>query len=286
MTQIEHFRPPWLKSLQGFTVLFTVALMPFFAFAADASSPVTGLPLLDQAMAERQPLTLLPLWHEHPWAKVSNSGQWTRYVVQIVRTEGNDLVDSNPSDVGWYCPNYLNLDRQRRIIFWARFISALSETESGFNPEALYQETFDPIGVHSVGVMMLGVSSVQQTAYRCDWIHDEEDLKSWSKNLHCAIRIMNYEMSRNNVISWNSGTDEKGTWEGLAGYWGPLRESRVRTAEGRAAIQQMILEHQAAWQAEAAWGWHPAYKDAYYRAQNESKFERIVRLMNEVPFCH
>ena len=138
-----------------------------------------------------------------------------------------DLSYTQPLDIDDYCPNYKELDRQKRIEFWISFLKELSLVESGDNPQTIYQEKFvDKEGfyVYSIGLFQLSLESANGN-YNCN-IKDYEELKNPKINIECTINIIDKLIQEDNMIRGYRIIAEEEQWRGLARYWGTLRDRK------------------------------------------------------------
>lgn len=250
----------------------------------DGPEPVsTGSLLLDEALKGKYPRALLPLWFDYPWRKVQTPKTWTAHTLEALRADGARLLKSHPADISWYCAKYASLTEEGRLLFWLRFISVLMEHESTYNPFAI---TYTKgVNVYSTGLLQLSLASSKRSVYNCTMIHTQDDLFHWRKNISCSIRVMSYLMERDSAISWNNRT-ETYPWRGLARYWEPLRDSRIRNDLGRKCLAEVVQQRRADWIKEADSKLHPSYFDSSYRKAGELRFERLLRLVNQFPLCN
>lgn len=245
----------------------------------------TGIAKLDRAMNNGKPLSLLPYWYSYPWKKVTDPASWTIFLVQTLKGHGQNLLTTVPADIEWYCPKYKDLDKDDRTMFWARLISILAELESTYNTSAKTNDTEVGPDVISSGLLMLSILSARHPAFGCSAIKEQKDLFDWKKNVNCAVRIMDFYVKRDGVLSTNTGIDEPGEWRGLARYWGPWRDPRLKTRAGRKAIGSLVEQKRESWQ-KASQKRHPAFWDSQYRKQGETKTMKLMRLLNVMPICH
>lgn len=245
----------------------------------------TGLPQFDVARSQMAPLNLLPYWYKYPWAKTPNADKWTLETVKILQSHGKDLLEKVPSDAKLYCPNYANLTREERVMFWTRLISLLVERECSYNSSLTFKDVQVGPNVLSTGMLMLSLESAKLEVFGCTMIKTQDDLLDWRKNLACGIRIMNYYYERDGVIATNTGDKSAGEWRGLSRYWGPFRDKRLRTSAGRTELAKVIRSKREMWRSEGDRKSHPAYRDDEYRKAKESNLVRFYRLMNQMPFC-
>lgn len=247
----------------------------------DLEVPETGVSLLDRALAGKEPRSVLPFWFGYPWGDVKTPILWTAYLSESLQTHGKDLLHSRPQDAELFCPNYANLQEEERLAFWIRLISAVMEQESTYRPTRTYHSVRVQYGLFSVGLMMLSLPSAQQSRFGCSMIAGQDDLFDWRKNIDCALRIMSYYFREDQVIAGHSGA----RWMGIARYWEPFRDSRLKTEGGRATILRTVKQSRLDWLEEARADVHPARRDGYHKARSENPFLRVLRITNQMAFC-
>lgn len=137
---------------------------------------------------------------------------WTRAVLDGLRSHASVLPAIVPKDIARYCPAYPTAGREQREAFWVGIISALAWHESTHRPEAV-----------GGGDLWYGLTQIYpDTArrYQCK-ARTGDELKHPEDNLSCALRIMAVTVPRDRVIS--------ARMKGLAADWGPFHSSRKRT---------------------------------------------------------
>lgn len=250
---------------------------------ADGPEPESlGIALLDEALAGTAPKNLLPLWHSYPWQKLTSQKLWTVFTLESLKTDGADLLASKPKDIERFCPRYASLNEEQRLIFWARFVSILAEQESSFDPLEITPTPSVGPDVFSTGLLMISLSSSRSSFYGCKMVQTQDHLFFWRRNLGCAIKIMNRLMKQDQAISWDP---TQNSWKGLARYWEPLRDSRLKSAKGRLCVDEMINLRREMWRTESLSSRHPSRLDSEYRKAGESRFEKFLRMINETAFC-
>ncbi len=292
------------------TILFAVAL--FFAIfqwgMSSHSATMTGIPALDKAIANQAPIGMLPLWYKYPYKKIdkAQADEYSAFFVKTLKTHGQDLLTSIPSDIGWYCPRYLMLSNDERVIFWTRFISIFPEFESTFVAGQETEETADHIkGVISSGFFQISLASVTNGGYGCkNFIDEQGDLLDWKKNTTCAVKMLSKFMREHNVINWNKDGGREKDWIGFSRYWGIARGQNLKTPQGRAQLMSYLDKKRPQWIQDGLSDKHPAYNDEQFRTimtdqagkvvlnkkgkpkKSNNFFERILYRMNQTPFCH
>lgn len=153
--------------------------------------------------------------------------EWRNATLKAIQELGPNLLQVNPDDGDkFFPPGYKTLNIEGRKAFWLMFISALIRYESNYDPSETYQESFkDNAGANVIsrGLLQISVESGNGNAYRCGVtttsLHDPVT------NLRCGVRIMNYWMGKDKVITKRvTPTRDDSGWRGIARYWGPMRK--------------------------------------------------------------
>ncbi|QCO56291.1 hypothetical protein EOK75_11455 [Pseudorhodobacter turbinis] len=162
------------------------------------------------------------------WLSANSESQpWEGFVTGAINDYGASLVNSNPEDIGDWCPAYEHQSSEQRRAFWAFLMSSLMKYESNYDPSVTYTEPFEDASGNSVisrGLLQLSIES--SNGYGCG-IVDANELHDPKDNLSCSIRIMDRWIGRDNVIESRTTTGE---WRGMARYWSPFRRSQQRGA--------------------------------------------------------
>jgi Transglycosylase SLT domain len=161
------------------------------------------------------------------WRKVNKDCSWTK-AAEAAAT-ASSLSKQTPSDIADFCPNYVNLEAERRNMFWAGLLSAVARPESNYKPGATYTENFtDGSGkkVISRGLLQISIESANQKRYACG-IKKSEDLHDSTINLSCGVKILESWVVNDNTIA--SYTD--GQARGGGRYWSVLRKSNNHLPE-------------------------------------------------------
>lgn len=152
---------------------------------------------------------------------------WKDATLKALEELGPNLLNKVPADAEKFYPGFSRLDHEGRKAFWLMFISSLIQYESNYDPATTYQESFkDNAGANVIsrGLLQISVESGNGSYYRCGVtttsLHDPVT------NLRCGVKIMNYWMGRDGVITSKSGD----TWLGIARYWGPMRKDEKVSA--------------------------------------------------------
>lgn len=246
----------------------------------------SGVKVVDRALDGKIPKSALPLWYNYPWKKVKTPNLWTEFAADVLRSQGQSLLNSQPADIQWHCPAYPNMDADQKLAFWIRFLSIIAEAESTMNPLAVTRDKAVGSNIFSTGLLMISLDSSRQEKWGCNFIQTQDDLFDWRKNMTCAIRIMNILMAEDNALSYNGNNSVKRTWYGISRYWAPLRDGRVRNDERRFCIDETVKLRRKHWADLSKTDKHPSLYAQAYRKAGETDFERFLRLMNTYPFCH
>lgn len=253
-------------------------------FPPEPADPASlGIPLLDQALEGKASRHLLPYWHDYPWRKIERPLTWTKFLYDLIATEGADLTAITPKDAALFCPNYKNISDDERRIFWMRLFSAVMEQESTYRQFRAYHSVRVQWGLYSVGLMMLSLDSSKQKRFGCDFVESYDDLYDWRKNMRCSFRIMRHYYLEDRAITGRSG--EEGRWLGLARYYEPFRDQRYRDANGAANVLTRTKQMRKRWLKDAEEKAHPSLRDQKFKDWGEGYLERITRLVNTMPFC-
>jgi len=158
---------------------------------------------------------------------------WTSYAYEAVSEYGQDLMASNPEDIQTFCPKYRSLQSEEKKMFWMHLISSMVEFESGFKPEAKFQESFkDRNGEYIISRGLLQISIESAGGYSCR-LNSAKDLHSARLNLECGVRILNRWVKRDGRVAGNVD----GTWVGGARYWSVLRKRASSRSHDRIAAK-------------------------------------------------
>lgn len=273
-----------------------------------------------------KPSSYLPYWHGYQLQeRLVDDVQpqltfWTEHLYNEV-SHAHNLLTVDPKGIRHFCPNYVNLDREKRILFWTRLISIIAAYESAYNPNSTYNEPTMP-GVKSMGLLQLSNLSAMSPEYDCTMIgtygetklgQASENLRDPKRNLSCAVRIMDYWIGHDEVMI-GIGYDEKDQmyWKGLARYWGTFRHPSLKDEADK--YWDVIDQRRPTWQRESrerdaalkiaikearekdqGWGnveWrarglapHPSVLDYIYEKQESHPLTAIVRIANQTGFC-
>jgi hypothetical protein len=157
------------------------------------------------------------------WNKISTKGYWTVLAKESLDKLGADLIENTPKDVVDFCPNYFNLDDEKKKIFWIHLMSSISKRESDFDPmatsdESQYQASLTAI---SRGLLQISYKSARSSRYKSRGCTPSKatDLNDPQVNMECGVAIFSY-LSKDGCISCKKGK----SWKGIARYWSTLRQ--------------------------------------------------------------
>ncbi|WP_240722241.1 transglycosylase SLT domain-containing protein [Poseidonocella sp. HB161398] len=146
------------------------------------------------------------------WDNKSAKGEaWTQAALKALQEHGSDLPQMVPGDIDNYCPGYKTASMEDRQAFWAGLLSSMAKHES------TWRETAVGGGGRWFGLVQIAPGTAR--AYGCE-AKSGSALLDGSKNLSCAIRIMNKTVPRDGVISAGM--------RGVAADWGPFHSSKKR----------------------------------------------------------
>lgn len=160
------------------------------------------------------------------WSAANGDGNWTQAAERSVRRTA--LARQTPNDISQFCPEYVRLDRDTRIMFWVALLSAMAKYESNFDPGLAYTEKFtDGAGeqVVSRGLLQLSIESASQPRYDCE-IARAVQLHDPAANISCGVNILSTWVRSDGVIAFKDGEPRGG-----ARYWSVLRASNPARAE-------------------------------------------------------
>ncbi|MES3038233.1 MAG: transglycosylase SLT domain-containing protein [Bdellovibrionota bacterium] len=274
--------------------------------------------LLKQIFETKASVNALPYWYGFRWNRSIHDAvdEWTEFLYNEIDKNAPAMTDGNLGDIQKFCPKFPELDREKKILFWMRFVSVLASKESGFRAKAANEEpAIVGESVISTGLFQLSVVSVWQKRFNCDSItrgdraKAQEDLLDPKKNIACAIKVMNHYLEYDKVIA-GRGFDEKGygVWMGLARYWLPFRNPHFKTGPD-AYFTEMDIRREK-WQSDSRdrdqkfaekgglyrtagkvwqmtdWEYmHPSLFDARFEKEEPNDLTRILRLSNQTSFC-
>lgn len=175
--------------------------------------------LPDEEDQEIDELSFIPMTWDN---KHRDATKWTQYTYDAIYDVGESLLDSRPTDIAKFCPNYDNLNDDGKAMFWIHLVSSMTRYESNFRPETSFQESFkDRHGdfVISRGLLQLSIESAR--GYKCN-LRNAQDLHDPQRNLECTVKILKRWVDDDNVISKRL---TNGQWRGGARYWSVLRHT-------------------------------------------------------------
>lgn len=151
------------------------------------------------------------------------SGEYAEIAAKQIAVHGSSLLEVAPEKADQYCTALKGASQDQRLEFYVAFLSFMAKYESNFDTNQTFKEPFtDRSGEHviSSGLMQVSIESCRGYGTR---LERKEELLDPTKNLECAVRILNRWMQRHSrLMSLNS-------WEGNVGgskYWAVLRHGR------------------------------------------------------------
>lgn len=157
-------------------------------------------------------------------ARLDTARAWTQIVYKIISRETKlaDLKEAAVTDVDFYCPNFDNMTRRQKIVFWGQMVAAISYKESGWSPTSRMAEPLadfpkpDSVTgrrVYSEGLLQLSYQDVDSYKNHFDcgfnWEIDKnlkpddpaKSILSVTKNLRCGLLILDRKVSVNDRIT-------------------------------------------------------------------------------------
>ena len=142
--------------------------------------------------------------------------QWSKWVYNALPDQ---LLKIEIKDIEEFCGSY-PADKDGRKRFWVYLMSAMSERESGHNPNNSYKENFKDVkGRYVVSRGLLQISIESANGYGCGF-KDEQELHDPKRNLECSVEILSKWVIRDGRIA-----GKESGWRGGARYWSVLRSS-------------------------------------------------------------
>ena len=169
--------------------------------------------------------------YKFKWDHFNPSGTWAYYIREGLNRDYNKhLIETSPSDMKDFCPQFAHITKEQREIFWIATLVELSELESDFNPTTTFNEgQFDK---HSEGVMSSGLTQIslgslggyKAKSPECRAINSQADLYNMELNLGCTVGIISQLVKSGGCIAC-SKKDAKGELDyyGMPRYWSTLK---------------------------------------------------------------
>ncbi|TDL79732.1 ABC transporter permease [Palleronia sediminis] len=148
------------------------------------------------------------------WDHRRESDEWSLAAISALKAHGERLVETDPRDIGEWCPGYKRGTDASRRAFWVGFLSALAKHESRWRPAAVGG------GNRWFGLLQIWPPTARHFGCRA---RSGGELMDGADNLSCAIRIMSVTVPRDGVIHASSPR-----WAGVSADWGPMRSEAKR----------------------------------------------------------
>lgn len=146
------------------------------------------------------------------WDHQPQAAEWTSRSLVAVAAQDDVLASRVPGDVDTWCPRYQAATLPERRAFWVGLLSAVAKYESTWNALA------SGGGGRYIGIMQISPRSAKN--YGCE-ATSSAALKDGGANLECAVKILAYQIERDNVVAGNGS-------RGIGRDWMPLRKSAKR----------------------------------------------------------
>ena len=153
------------------------------------------------------------------------------FLVKAIKNHGQALLTKRPKDWKEYIDVWPSSEKEL-MRFWGNILVKMAYFESKWHGSKSYKENFkDRNGkyIYSRGLFQLSLES--GLGYKCPF-RNSSDVHVDSKNIECAVRILNRWVDRDGVIAG------KNPWRGGARYWAVLRDHREYTRKAMKAIKQ------------------------------------------------
>ena len=158
---------------------------------------------------------LRPLWE----GQHRDGSLWTIHTLRRIDNIQDSFLETVPTDVNIFCPNYANLTRDQRKYFWTFLISVMVQFESQFDPTSSYEEGFnDSTGNPVISRGLLQISFESSKSYDCGF-SSAEQIHNPYMNLACGINILNKWIPADQSFAGY----RTNKWRGGARYWSVLR---------------------------------------------------------------
>lgn len=154
------------------------------------------------------------------WEKNSSEGIfWSQHLLLELEKIPENFLSTIPTDSNIFCPNYASINQDQRKYFWAFLMSLMVMFESGFDPEAQYEEGFeDSTGNPVISRGLLQISFESSQSYNCGF-KVPADLHDPYQNLTCGLKILSKWVPSDKSIAGHIHNH----WRGGARYWSVLR---------------------------------------------------------------
>ena len=158
------------------------------------------------------------------WKHLRGSDVWTRTLAASLKDHGASLPQSVPTDIGAWCPAYVENGPERRRAFWIGLISALAKHESTYRPYVSGDSGL------SHGILQIRTGTAKLYGCRA---RTRAQLLDPTENLACAIKIMSKTVARDNAVSRKAN----GRRGGPGADWGPFVQ-RAKREDMRAYVRR------------------------------------------------
>jgi len=157
-------------------------------------------------------------------AKNPKNKEWTKITLAAVEKNFNKL--DKAEDMEQFCPQYKNLEKDKKIVVWGELISAMAFYESGWRTNvelteiSLGTDSVTGMVVTSQGLLQLSYGDTQWATW-CDfdWEADKKNVDDPTilrakNNLECGIGILANQVNKHKLI----------TLSGKHAYWSVLKK--------------------------------------------------------------
>jgi hypothetical protein len=173
--------------------------------------------------------------------KNSKNIEWTKITLETAERYFSKL--DKVEDMEQFCPQYKNLDKEKKILVWGELISAMAFYESGWRTNVELTEI--SLGTDSVTGMVVASQGLLQLSYGdtkwakwCDfdWEADKKNpedptILRAKNNLECGIGILANQVNKHKQI----------TLSGKHAYWSVLKkDSKWKKIDGIAKMVKKL----------------------------------------------
>jgi len=152
-----------------------------------------------------------------------NIGDWGDYAKIQIQDRARTFVDNPPDDITQFCPNFVNMTPERRVLFWVWVLASMSAPESSCNPN---ERSGDAVGLFQLDEQGCRVAGVYVSS---------RELRNPYKNIRCAVARLEFELRHRDKLIADHSRDKTGT------YWAVLRGRSASPVDRRGAMRTLAL---------------------------------------------
>lgn len=142
------------------------------------------------------------------YAKITPNGKfawqpdWNVFLSDAIDDHGTILVEENniPADqMNTLCPGFFSASSMQKKAVWALLFASIARFESGFDPNAIYQEGPDLNNIFSEGLLQLSYGD-EKNHENCEINKTLQNILDPRVNLQCGVSIMRDQLKVRKVI--------------------------------------------------------------------------------------